>query len=280
MYGPNALDMISMKLLKEIKDQVEDNGTKMHMHIAQGGRERIQLKKRYGEDITAVKLLEKNDLLDQSLIAAHIHDTTEIERELMVKNGVSMVGCPSSISKIDGIVPPLGSYIMLGGKAGLGTDEAPGTGHHCMLNEVKMASILTKVLLQDPTALPPWESIKLATITGAQVLGLDDDIGSLKVGKIADVITLNLSLPHFTPIINKPFSNLVSNLVYSSKGNEIDNLIIAGKLVMNDGKFPQIDEESIIKEANKRAQHLFEEASDDWEKSNSKFVSYHKQGFI
>ena len=280
MYGPNALDMISMELLKDIKEQSVENETKIHMHIAQGRREHIQIRKRYGEDMTAVKLLEKNDLLDHSLIAAHIHDTTEAERSLMIKNGVSMVGCPSSISKIDGIVPPLGNYIKLGGIAGIGTDEAPGTGHHNLFNELKMASILTKVLLKDPTALPPWESIKLATIKGAQVVGLEDQIGSLKVGKSADVITMDLSHPHLTPIINKPFSNLVSNLIYSSKGNEIDNVIIAGKLIIQDSKFTQIDEDLIIKEANKSAQSLFEEASNDWEKSDSKMVSYHKQGFI
>jgi 5-methylthioadenosine/S-adenosylhomocysteine deaminase len=280
MYGPNALDMVSTELIKTIKNQASENGSKIHMHIAQGGRERFQIKKRYGKDMTAVKLLEKNGLLDPSLIAAHIHDTTEAERAQMIKNGVKMVGCPSSISKIDGIVPPLASYLKLGGKAALGTDEAPGTGHHNLFNEIKMASILSKVVSKDPTVLPPWESIKLATITGAHVLGLEDKIGSLKVGKRADILTFNLHYSHLTPIIHKPFINMIANIVYSSRGNEVDNVIISGKPIIIDGKFLDIDEDSIINEANKRAQELFEDITEDWIKTGSKMVSYHKQGFI
>ena len=280
MYGPNALDMVSMELIKNVKNQAAMDGTKIHMHIAQGGREHLQITKRYGKNMTAVKLLNKNGLLDSTLIAAHIHDTTEAERAEMVKKGVKMVGCPSSISKIDGIIPPLVSYVKLGGYAALGTDEAPGTGHHNLFNEIKMASILSKVLLKDPTAMPPWESMKLATISGANVLGLEDNIGSLKIGKNADIITLNLHHAHLTPIIHKPFINMIANLVYSSKGSEVDNVIIAGKPIIIDGKFCEINEDLIVNQANKRAQDLFENISEDWEKASSKMVTYHKQGYI
>ncbi|TFG26995.1 MAG: amidohydrolase [Promethearchaeota archaeon] len=280
MYGPNALDMISMELLKDVKNQAIENGTKIHMHIAQGGRERSQIMKRYGKHTTAVKLLEKNGILDSSLIAAHIHDTTEAERALMVKKGVRMVGCPSSISKIDGIVPPLGSFLKLGGKAALGTDEAPGTGHHNLFNEIKMASILTKVVQRDPTALPPWDAMKMATIDGAEVLNLKNKIGSLKVGKNADIITLDLQKLHLTPIIHAPFYNIIANLVYSSKGCEVDNVIVAGKPIMLDGKFIHINEKEVLDKANNRAQVLFENITDDWIKANSKMVYYQRQGFI
>ncbi|NVM36779.1 MAG: amidohydrolase family protein [Candidatus Lokiarchaeota archaeon] len=280
MYGPQALDMLTMDFLKEIKQQAISNESKTYMHIAQGARERQQITKRYGKDMTAVKLLKANDLLDTTLIAAHIHDTTTEERNLMVKNNVKMVGCPSAISKVDGIAPPLGDYIRLGGLAGIGTDEAPGSGHHNLFHEIKLASIFAKIAFQDPTILPPWESLKLATISGAEVLGIEDQIGSLKIGKRADVITIDLHQPHLIPIINTPFHNILANLVYSSKGNEIDNVIIHGKPILLNNEFVEIDETSIINEVNNRAQEICENASEDWEKSNSKMVEYHKSGFI
>jgi 5-methylthioadenosine/S-adenosylhomocysteine deaminase len=280
MYGPNALDMVSLDLIKSIKDQAIKNGTSLHMHIAQGRRERIQLEKRYGKDMTAIKLLNKNELLDTKLIAAHIHDTTEEERALMVHKGVKMVGCPSSISKIDGLVPPIGSYLQLGGKVGIGTDEAPGTGHHNLFTEIRMASLLTKVIYKDPTVLPPWHSLKLATLGGAEVLSLENKIGSLKVGKCADVITLDLNQIHLTPIISKPFINLIANIVYSSRGTEVDNVIIAGKVIMLNNKLLNINEEVIIKEANKRGEQIFENLTEDWLKTDSRMVNYHKQGYI
>lgn len=174
-----------------------------------------------------------------------------------------MVGCPSAISKVDGIVPPLGEYVRLGGQAGIGTDEAPGSGHHNLFHEIKLANILSKITFQDPTVLPPWETLKLVTISGAKVLGLDNQIGSLKIGKKADVITIDLYQLHLIPIINCPFHNILANLVYSSKGNEIDNVIIHGKPILFNNEYVEIDEISIINEANNRDQEICENASEE-----------------
>ncbi|MHA1970143.1 MAG: amidohydrolase family protein [Candidatus Hodarchaeales archaeon] len=116
-YGPQALDMISLDLLHDVNLQAKEKNTKLHMHIAQGKRERFQIKGRYGANTSTVKVLDDQKILDSDLIAAHIHDTSVEERQLLVKRGVCMVGCPSSISLIDGIVPPIGHYIELGGSA-------------------------------------------------------------------------------------------------------------------------------------------------------------------
>ena len=280
MYGPQALDFCSLDMLLGLKQQAIDRNCKIHMHVAQGERERLQIQGRYGNNFTTVKILEKNDLLDEYLVAAHIHDTTIEERSLMVENGVKMVGCPTSIAVIDGIVPPLSSYLKLGGTAALGTDQAPGPGHSNMFQEMKMACILSKVNDKDPTALPPWESLKLSTIGGASTLDLIRKIGSLEVGKQADVITIDLNKLNMAPIIEKPFRNLIPNLVYSSTGGEVDNVIIHGKMIIDNGQFPNIDEEALIKKANKRARILFEEASNGWVKAGSKMVSYHEEGFL
>ena len=280
MYGPQALDFCSLDLLKEIKQQAIDHESKLHMHVAQGERERLQITGRFGKDLTTVSVLERNGLLDDRLVAAHIHDTTAKERFLMVKKGVGMVGCPSAISMIDGIVPPLGHYTKLGGNAAIGTDQAPGPGHHNMFQEMRMASVLTKVIHRDPTALPPWKSLQLATIGGARVLGLDKKIGSLEVGKQADIITINLRKLNLTPVVEEPIKNFIPNLVYSTTGNEVDNVIINGNLIMEENHFSNIDEFSIINEATKRAKIIFENAAEDWIQAGSRMVSYHRDGFF
>ncbi len=278
MYGPQALDFCSLELLNDIKQQAKDRDCKIHMHVAQGERERLQIRSRFGKDSTTISVLKKNGLLDTTLVAAHIHDTTPGERSLMVKNGVKMVGCPSSIAVIDGIVPPISHYVELGGNAALGTDQGPGPGHYNMFQEMKMASILSKTKKKDPTALPPWQSLQLATIGGAEVLGLG--IGSLEVGKQADVITVDLTNLNLTPVVDNPFKNFVPNLVYSSTGNEVDNVIVNGKVIMTNKKMIGIEELPIIKEANKRAKRVFAEASEDWIRAGSKMVSYHQNGFL
>ena len=280
MYGPHALDMMSIELLKEIRDQSVKRGCGMQLHVAQGGRERLQIVGRYGDDASTVKVLDQHDLLGDYLIGSHCHDTDEAERELMARKGVKMASCQSSISMIDGIVPPLAHYVDLGGVAGLGTDQAPGPGNHNMFREMRTASILAKVTHRDPTKLPAWKVIELATLGGARVLGLGDKIGSLEVGKQADVITVDLMRPNMVPTVARPFHTFIPNLVYSASGSEVDNVIVNGRLVMDDGVFPYADEAALMDEANERASRIFSEAELDWRQAGSMLVKHVDDGWL
>lgn len=276
LYGPQALDMLSLETLKTVKEMAREHTGKIHMHVAQGERERLQITKRY--NATTVQVLKDNGILDDWLIAVHIHDTSPEERELLVSTGVCMVGCPSSISMIDGITPPLYYYTARGGTAGIGTDQAPGPGTHNMFKEMRTASMLSKVVTKDPTALPAWESLQLGTVKGAHVLGLDT--GYLAVGKKADIIMVDLRHPHLAPVIAYPFKTIVPNLVYSTTGAEVDTVIINGTVVMQDSTFTTIDEHAIIKKANKRAQKIVEEAEEDWKRAGSSLVNYVEHGWM
>jgi 5-methylthioadenosine/S-adenosylhomocysteine deaminase len=280
MFGPQALDMISIELLKTIQNEAENLQTKIHMHVAQGQRERLQIQGRFGKSTSTIKILEKNDLLTESLIGAHCHDSEPGERELMVKKGVNMVGCPSSISLIDGIVPPIAHFSSLGGNVGIGSDQAPGPGIHNMFTEMRTICVATKTMMKDPTALPAWEVLKIGTKGGATILGLEDKIGSLEEGKLADIITVNLEKPNLTPVVSKPFHNFIPNLVYSATGYEVDNVIINGKEIMINNEFVSINQKEIIDEANKRAQRVFADAEEDWLKAGSQLVSSVKKGLL
>ncbi len=280
MYEPQALDMVTEDTLKQIKEHAEKRSTKIHMHVAQGERERLQIKGRYGRDTTTIKVLKEFNLLNEKLLAAHCHGTTQEEKEIMVENNVDMVGCPSSIAMIDGIVPPVSEFLELGGNVGLGTDQAPGPGTHNMFREMRTASILTKTKYKDPTKLPAWDALKLGCIGGAKVLDWDGKIGSLEKGKSADIITVDLSKVNLTPSVDVPFHNFIPNLVYSSSGFEVDNVFIAGKHIMRDGKFININERKVVEEAQNRADALFKEAADDWEEAGSYLVNMTRKGLL
>ncbi len=278
LYGPQALDMVSVETLHSIRDCAIRERAKIHMHVAQGERERLQVRERYGS--STVKALDELDMLDEQLIAVHCHDTTEGERRLMVESGVSMVGCPSSIAMIDGMVPPVGNFLSMGGKVALGTDQAPGPGTHNMFREMRTISLLTKTLYRDPTLLPPWETLRLGCLGGAEVLGMDDRIGTLEEGKAADIITIDLSGPNLTPSVSRPFDSCIPNLVYSATGFEVDNVIINGEFVIRNGDFVNIDEEVVLEKARSRAVDIFSEAEKDWEEAGSLLVDMHRKGFI
>jgi 5-methylthioadenosine/S-adenosylhomocysteine deaminase len=280
MYGPQALDMISLDLLKTVRENAKEEQSAVHMHVAQGGREQLQIQGRYGTDATTIKVLNEHDLLSNNLIAGHIHGTTAAEREIMVKKEVKLASCQSSIAMIDGIIPPLNHYLSLGGTAGLGTDQAPGPGNHNMIREMRSASVFAKIQHQDPTILPAWQVLQLGTVGGAQVLGLEDQIGSLKVGKQADVITIDLKQLNLTPRFSKPFHNIIPNLIYSASGSEVDNVIIQGTFLLQDGKFVDIDTDSVMKESNDRITKIVEEASNDWQLADSLLVQKVKEGWL
>ncbi len=277
-YGPQALDMVTQETLRSIKERAELHHRKIQMHVAQGGRERKQVETRYGT--STVKKLDELGLLKENLVAAHCHGAVAEERKMMAEKGVKMVGCPSSIGMIDGVVPPIKSFLDHGGKAALGTDQTPGNGAHNLFREMRTISLLTKCEEKDPTVLPAWDALNLATKGGSEVLGLNHKIGTLEEGKKADLITVDLKKLNMTPTVTKPFKTFIPNLVYSSTGSEVDNVVINGKLIMENGEFVDIDEEALKKEVEQRAQNVFKRAEEDWLDADAHMVKYLKEGHI
>jgi 5-methylthioadenosine/S-adenosylhomocysteine deaminase len=260
ILSPHGADMMSKKLLLRVKEKANELGKLAHIHVAQGGREEVQMKIRYG--MTTIKFLNSINYLDDQLIAAHCHQTSDDEIVLLAKKGVRYASCQASIGLIDGITPPLGLFIQSGGKyATLGSDQAPGNGHHNMLVEMKVAALLNKSRHRDPTILPAWKTLRLATIEGANAIGLGDKIGSLESGKKADIILLDLKVPHMTPIIYDPIRNIAPNIVYSARGDEVSDVIINGVHLVENKLVKTMDEKRIIEEAQIVAEKLCEKSS-------------------
>ncbi len=260
ILSPHGADMMDKELLLAVKAKAKELGKLAHIHVAQGGREELQMKMRYG--MTTIKYLDSIDYLDDQLIAAHCHQTTDNEVALIAQRGVRYASCPASIGGIDGITPPLGLFIASGGKyATIGSDQAPGNGHHNMLVEMKVAALMNKTRHRDPTVLPAWKTLRLATIEGAHAVGLGDKIGSLEPGKKADIILLDLKVPHMTPIIYNPMNNIAPNIVYSARGDEITDVIINGDHVIVDKMVQTVDEAKAIEEAQRAAVEIADGAA-------------------
>jgi 5-methylthioadenosine/S-adenosylhomocysteine deaminase len=279
IFSPHGADMMSKELLIRVKEKAAEYDKLSHIHAAQGGREEIQMKLRYGT--TTIKFLDSIGYLDDQLIAAHCHQTTEDEVALLAERGVRYASCPSSIGLIDGITPPLGLFIEKGGRwATIGTDQASGNNHHNMLVEMKVAALLNKTRHKDPTILPAWKMLRLATIEGATTLGLGDRIGSIEEGKIADLIIMDLKVPHMTPVIKRPVRNIAPNIVYSARGDEVTDVIINGQRIIENSKVLTMNEEKIIYEAQKAAEEVCDKAVDDYMSANSVLAKAVKKNLL
>ena len=219
MLGPQAPDMLPREQLLQVKRLAEAEGLMIHMHVAQGDREIDQMVKRFGQRTPAY--LADLGYLDRQLLAVHLTEATDEEAAMIARSGAGMALCSGSIGIIDGIVPPSHAYRKAGGMVALGSDQAAGNNCNNIFNEMKLTALFNKIKFRDPTVMPAWEALRMATIEGAQAIGLGDEIGSLEAGKQADLIVVDLTALNLSPVLDAPVRNIVPNLVYAGSGHEV-----------------------------------------------------------
>lgn len=264
MLGPQGADMCSRELLLEVKAAAERLNTGIHMHVSQGDREIDQMEKRYGK--RTIPFLDDIGYLNERLMAVHLTEATEGETKYLASKGAGMILCSGSIGIIDGIVPPARSFLDVSSRLALGSDQAPGNNCNNMFNEMKFTAILNKCKAKDPSVFPAWKVLRMATIEASKAVGLGDEIGSIEVGKKADLIVIDMETPCLTPVILRPVRNIVPNLVYSAKGGEVCLSMIDGKIIMEDYKIKSVDEKQVVLEAQKAANRISKNTEKIFEK--------------
>jgi 5-methylthioadenosine/S-adenosylhomocysteine deaminase len=236
---PHSVYTCSPDLLRRCRDLAGRYGVPMIIHLAETKSELQEVLKKYGE--TLINHMENLGLLSPSLIACHCVWLTEAEMDLLARRGVRVVHNPESNMKLASGVAPIPELLARGVAVGLGTDGCASNNNLDLFQEMDSAAKLHKVHRLDPTVMPSNVVLEMATLGSAKVLGLEQEIGSLEVGKKADIIILDLHRPHLQPIYN-----IVSHLVYSATGADVRDVIIDGKLIMQGRKLLTIDEETVL----------------------------------
>lgn len=275
-FGPQGPDFVSAELLNEVKKLAKERKTKIHMHLEQGSREAKQMQLRYG--MRGIPWLEQMGYLDGDFVGIHLTDATKEDVEIMAGRGAGMVLCSASIGIIDGIVPPAHLYQQAGGTVGLGSDQAPGNNCHNIINEMKMTAILNKVRYEDPEVMPAWKVVRMATIENARVLGLADTVGSIAEGKDADLILIDLKQASLMPLYTRPMRNFIPNLVYSARGNEVDTVIVKGRILMEQRQPKTFDLSQILADVQEHADEIGRAAEPQFLEINGKNAQYMREG--
>jgi 5-methylthioadenosine/S-adenosylhomocysteine deaminase len=246
---PHSVYTCSAVLLRRCKELADGHGLPMIIHVAETKNEVEEISKKYGK--TPVNYMESLGLLSPSLIACHCVWLTEAEMDLLARRGVKVVHNPESNMKLASGVAPVPDLLARGVTVGLGTDGCASNNNLDLFQEMDSAAKLHKVHRLDPTVMPSEVVLEMATLGGAKVLGLEKEIGSLEVGKKADIIILDLNRPHLQPIYN-----IISHLVYSATGADVRDVIIDGKLIMQDRKILTLDEERVLQKAQEWGQRI------------------------
>ncbi len=190
---------------------------------------------RYG--VSPVKHLLTLGVLDGETIAAHCVWISPDELSVLKEKKVRIAHCPESNMKLASGVAPVPEFLKLGIPVGLGTDGCASNNNLDLFSEMDTAAKIHKLARKDPSVMDAKTVVKLATIGGAEVLGLKDKIGSLELGKKADIIILDWKQPHLTPVYN-----YYSHLVYSATGHDVRTVMVDGTVIMDNQQILTVNE--------------------------------------
>jgi 5-methylthioadenosine/S-adenosylhomocysteine deaminase len=138
--------------------------------------------------------------------------------------------------------------------------------------------LFNKIKYQNPEVMPAWRALRMATIEGARAAGVGDIVGSLEPGKQADFIAVDLDFPSMLPVFTHPMRNIVPNLVYSARGEEVSHSVVAGKIVMKDRKLVNIDEKEYLDAVKDRPEAIGKRAEKEFFAINGTNAQFMKEG--
>jgi len=239
IISPHAPNTCSDELLLEAKQLSEKHNLPLQIHLSETESEVKDVKK--NKKYSPVEYLEKLDFLSNKLVAAHCVWLTDEECKILQKYHVNIAHNPTSNLKLGSGLFRYAELSKLGVNIALGTDGAASNNNLSMLQEIRMASCLHKGINLNPELLPSQDALKMATINGAKSFGLESTIGSLEIGKKADLIIIDTKTPNVWPPHN-PYSLIA----YSAYDTNVKTTIIDGKIVMRNRLFLGIDVNSVL----------------------------------
>ncbi|NLX69894.1 MAG: amidohydrolase [Clostridiales bacterium] len=234
MVGPHAIYTCSRDYLESCMELARELGTGIHIHIAETRDEVEECRRKYGK--TPVEYLEEIGLFKYHSLAAHCVHLTREDMDILSDNNVHVVHCPVSNLKLGSGVAQTAELLDKGVNVALGTDSASSNNNLSIMKEMNIAALLSKGINEDPTLLPARQVLKMATGNGAKALGWDEEIGSLEVGKKADIILLRQDGPHYHPAADP-----ITHLVYSGHSSDVDTVIVNGNILMEGRQLTTID---------------------------------------
>ncbi|MDR0900908.1 MAG: amidohydrolase family protein [Methanobrevibacter sp.] len=243
MFGPHSPFTASKELLERVRKEADEYNVGIHIHMNETKKEVEDVVESTGN--RPFEYLNDIGFLKDDIIAAHGVWLSEEEIAIIKENNIKISHNPCSNMKLSSGIAPVDKLLNNNVCVSIGTDGAASNNNLDMFEEMKFASLLQKVNTMNPQSLPSDKVLKMATLNGAKSLGLEKEIGSIEVGKKADIILIDTNTPNFTPMSNIPSSNIV----YSANGSNVNTTICNGKILMENRKLTNLNEEEILEKS-------------------------------
>ena len=241
-FAPHAPYTVSDEPLQRVITYAEEMDIPIHMHVHETTHEVVEAEDNTGQRPLA--RLEQLGLVSPRFMGVHMTQLADEEIEHIATRGAHVVHCPESNMKLASGFCPVQKLLDAGVNVALGTDGAASNNDLDMFGEMRSAAMLGKVVARDASAVNAAQVLHMATLGGAKALGLDSNIGSLVVGKAADITAVDLGTLETLPLFNP-----VSQLVYAAGREQVSNVWVAGQHLLKDRVLTTLDQQAIIAKA-------------------------------
>ncbi|MEM3597278.1 MAG: amidohydrolase [Candidatus Bathyarchaeia archaeon] len=260
-HAPYTVDPEYMKELSLLRHELDQKyGSKKspiicHIHVAETFDEKEKIQSAFNLKLKGdiMEYLDSLGVLNQHVIAAHCVALTERDMITMKRRGAKVAHNPISNLKLASGISPVPKMLEHGLTVSLGTDSPCSNNTADMFEVMKVAALLHKGANSNPTLMPAEKVLEMATIDGAKALSWDKEVGSIEVGKKADLIIINLEKPHLRPVYSE-----TSHIVYAAKGSDVETVIINGKIVMENRELKTLNVKRVMKMAEKAKNNLLD----------------------
>ena len=238
-FGPHAPYTVGDENLEKIRVIAEELDASIHMHVHETAFEVQQAVEQHGERPLA--RLARLGLLGPRFQAVHMTQISDDDLALLVETNSSVIHCPESNLKLASGFCPVERLWLAGVNVAIGTDGAASNNDLDLLGETRTAALLAKAVAGSATALDAHRALRMATLNGARAMGLESEVGSLEVGKAADLVAFDLS-----GLAQQPIYDPVSQLIYATGRDCVKHLWVGGKPLLEDGRLTRMDESRLI----------------------------------
>jgi len=245
-FGPRTPGGVTPELYREISALARERDMGITVHLAEVEADRAYLKRQFNQ--TPAQFAETVGLTGPKSLLVHTVWMDDHDIEILARTSTNVSHNPVSNAKLASGIAPIQEMLAAGVNVALGTDGGPSNNTYDLVREMRWASYIHKARTLDPLVMPNETALEMATINGAKAMGLEEEIGSLEVGKLADFVVFDFDRPGLVPHMDP-----VSTLVCAATGRDVQTVVIGGQVVVEDGQVLTMDEERILREANDRA---------------------------
>jgi 5-methylthioadenosine/S-adenosylhomocysteine deaminase len=249
-YGIACPNSASETLIRRARAEATANGVRLHIHLAETKYEYDRYIKEQG--VSPTRYLERIGFWADDVWAAHSIWLDDEDIDILAAHHVGVAHNPKCNMKIADGAAPIARMLKKGLSVGLGIDSCAVSDNTDFFEAMRTMIFLQRITEMNPKAVLGKQALRMATIEGARVLGKDHDIGSIEVGKLADLLLVNLTGVH-----TRPYNDLVNNLVFAANSDAIDRVIVGGETLVKGKSFTRFDKDEVLDRAERRAAEIY-----------------------